>query len=301
MCGCKSSTSGSKCNTDPYHNTDTAGANSGNSNRRLDNKFNIFEGLFSNWFFIGISLIMCGGQVIIIFFGGAAFAIGAGGQSSTLWGTAIVLGFLSIPIGVVIRLIPDSLVEKLIPEVVKRRAQPKVPGVMISDDDERFHHFPAEFSDIRDELVWLKRFKGGRVNNLKFAMTNPKEVFKPRRSGSRRHSRQDSQANSNDLPQTPTRENSFGSSGGGGGLAGSATPDSRKRSRSMRSRSRSNSALGAATLMTGIVAGSIGAGGWSPIDRTGDWQQFPAAKPSTSRLSATSRANADEEREGGGA
>ncbi|ROW08442.1 hypothetical protein VMCG_03140 [Cytospora schulzeri] len=162
------------------------------NNRRLDNNFNIFEGLFSNWFFIGISLIMCGGQIIIIFFGGAAFNIGAGGQSASMWGTAIVLGFLSIPIGVVIRLIPDSLVEKLVPEAVKRRAQPKVPGVTISDDDERFQHFPAEFADIRDELVWLKRFKGGRVNNLKFAMSNPKEVFKPRRSGSRRHSRSNS-------------------------------------------------------------------------------------------------------------
>jgi P-type Ca2+ transporter type 2C len=34
-------------------------------------------------------------------------------------------------------------------------------------------------------------------------------------------------------------------------------------------RSRSNSALGAATVMSGIVAGSIAAG-WSPIDRRGE-------------------------------
>ncbi|ROW03294.1 hypothetical protein VSDG_01336 [Cytospora chrysosperma] len=272
------------------------------NNRRLDNNFNIFEGLLQNWFFIGISVIMCAGQYIIIRFGGAAFSIGAGGQSPSMWGTAIVLGFLSIPIGVVIRLIPDSLVEKLVPEAIKRRAQPKVPGLMVSDD-ERFQHFPAEFADIRDELVWLKRFKGGRVNNLKFAMSNPKEVFKPRRSGSRHNSRSNSV--SINLPQTPTREDSFGSSGNGGGAAaaaaGSTTPDSRKRSRSMRSRSRSNSALGAATLMTGIVAGSIGAAGWSPIDRAGDWQQFPAAKPSSSRLGASSPTRADDDTEGGGA
>lgn len=271
------------------------------SNRRLDNNFNIFEGLLQNWFFIGISVIMCAGQYIIIRFGGDAFSIGAGGQSPSMWGTAIVLGFLSIPIGVVIRLIPDSLVEKLVPEAIKRRAQPKVPGLMVSDD-ERFQHFPAEFADIRDELVWLKRFKGGRVNNLKFAMSNPKEVFKPRRSGSRHNSR--SNSISINLPQTPTREDSFGSSGNSGagaGAPGSTTPDSRKRSRSMRSRSRSNSALGAATLMTGIVAGSIGAAGWSPIDRSGDWQQFPAAKPSSSRLGASSPTRAaDEDTEDGG-
>lgn len=226
-----------------------------------------------------------------------------------MWATAIVLGFLSIPIGVVIRLIPDALVERLVPEFIKRRAQSKAPGLTISDE-ERFLNFPAEFADIRDELVWLKRFKGGRVNNLKFAMSNPKEVFKPRRSGSRRHSR----SNSIQPPQAPTRENSFGSSGGGGG-GGAATPDSRERSRSMRSmrtRSRSNSALGAATLMTGIVAGSIGAAGWSPIDRSGDWQQFPAPAPApaadpnakSSTTTTTTRAGAtraDEEEGGGGA
>nr|AMR06578.1 calcium ATPase 1 [Valsa mali var. pyri (nom. inval.)] len=271
------------------------------NNRRLDNNFNIFEGLFRNWFFIGISIIMCGGQTLIIFIGGAAFSIASPHQTASMWGTAIVLGFLSIPIGVVIRLIPDSLVEKLVPEAIKRRAQPKVPGVTISDE-ERFQHFPAEFAEIRDELVWLKRFKGGRVNNLKFAMSNPKEVFKPRKSGSRHTSRQNSRSNSIAPPQTPTRENSFSSSrvGGGAAAAGSTTPDSRKRSRSMRSRSRSNSALGAATLMTGIVAGSIGAAGWSPIDRSADWQQFPPPQPSSSRVGASST-KGDEDGEGASA
>lgn len=277
------------------------------SNRRLDNHFNIFEGLFSNWFFIGISIIMCGGQILIIFFGGKAFNIASEGQTASMWGTAIVLGFISIPIGIVVRLVPDSLLEKLVPEAIKRRAQSKVPGVTVSDDTERFQNFPAEFAEIRDELFWLKRFKGGRVNNLKFAMKHPKEVFLPKRSMSRQNSKQNSRSNSIKLPHTPTRENSFGSNGGGGGGSnvgsnvGSATPDSRKRSRSMRSRSRSNSVLGAATMMTGIVAGSIGAAGWSPIERAGgDWQQFPQTKPAPSPLGASSTKGDDKEEGGGG-
>lgn len=255
------------------------------SNRRLDNQFNIFEGLFKNWFFIGISIIMCAGQVLIIFVGGAAFNIADGGQSGIMWGTAILLGFLSIPIGVVIRLVPDSLLEKLVPESLKRRAQSKVPELAISDDDERFQHYPAAFADVRDELAFLKRLKGGRINNLKFAMKHPRETFIPKYK-SPSHSRQNSRSNSVRLPTTPTRENSFSSTGGGGAAAGSGTPDSRKRSRSMRSRS--NSVLGAATLMTGIVAGSIGAAGWSPIERPGDWQQFPPMKPTPSPLGASS-------------
>lgn len=233
---------------------------------------------------------MCAGQVLIVFVGGKAFNIASPKQTGIMWGTAILLGFLSIPIGVVIRLIPDSLLEKLIPESLKRRANNKgVPGFSISDEDERFNHYPAPFADVRDELAFLKRLKGGRINNLKFAMKHPRETFIPKYK-SPSHSR----SNSIKAPATPTREDSFGSTGGGA-VAGAATPDSRKRSRSMRSRS--NSVLGAATLMTGLVAGSVGAAGWSPIDRPGDWQQFPPTKPSPSPLGGASGSK-DKEEEG---
>jgi Ca2+-transporting ATPase len=244
------------------------------NNRRLDNKFNIFEGLFQNWFFIGISAIMCGGQVLIIMVGGRAFHIAPEKQTSAMWAYAIILGFISIPVGIIIRLIPDSLVARLVPGFIKRMAEPKVPGVTVSDDEERFEAYPAPFAEVRDELAFLKRVKGGRINNLKFAITNPRETFMPRRSpsGSREHSR----ANSINLkmPQTPTREDSFNSSS----HSPAPTPDTRKRSRSMRSRS--NSALGAPTVMAGIVAGSIAAG-WSPIERRDDFGQFPKRTPST--------------------
>ncbi|KAK3332077.1 hypothetical protein B0T19DRAFT_438947 [Cercophora scortea] len=243
------------------------------NNRRLDNKFNIFEGLLQNWFFIGISAIMCGGQVLIVMVGGPAFSIAADGQTPAMWAYAIVLGFLSIPVGVIIRLVPDVLIERLVPDYLKRRAHSKVPGLTISDDEERFSYYPAALTDVRDELSFLKRVKGGRINNLKFAMKHPRETFMPKKSPS--HSRENSKSNSiHRLPQTPTRQDSFGSHSV---VAG--TPDSRRRSRSMRSRS--NSALGAATVMTGIVAGSIAAG-WSPIDRRSDsdFGQFPRPSPS---------------------
>ncbi|KAL3962561.1 hypothetical protein ACCO45_004084 [Purpureocillium lilacinum] len=90
------------------------------NNRRLDNKFNIFEGLMSNWFFIGISIIMCGGQVLIIFVGGAAFQIASSAsRDAALWGIAIILGAISIPVGVVIRLIPDSALLALVPDFLE--------------------------------------------------------------------------------------------------------------------------------------------------------------------------------------
>jgi Ca2+-transporting ATPase len=251
------------------------------SNRRLDNNFNIFEGMHKNPYFIGISAIMCGGQVLIVMVGGDAFQIARDGQTPLMWGIAIVLGVLSIPVGVMIRLIPDDLVERLVPTSWKRRHDSKVPGLTVSDD-ERFDAFPEAFADVRDELAWLKRIKGGRLNNLKFAMQHPRETFLPRKSPaqSREHSRSNS---THRLPQTPTREDSYGS-------MAAPTPESRRRSRSMRSRS--NSALGAATVMTGIVAGSIAAG-WSPIDRRSepDFGQFPRPGPSESRSGSRPPAN----------
>lgn len=245
------------------------------SNRRLDNNFNIFEGLTKNYLFIGISIIMCGGQVLIIMVGGRAFNISPLKQTPAMWAYAIVLGFLSIPVGVIIRLIPDRLIEKLIPDYLKRRANSKVPGLTVSDDEERYAYL-SPLAEVRDQLTFLKRVKGGRVNNLKFAMRHPRETFMPKYK-SPSHSREHSRANSVSMriPQTPTRGDSFGSA------SNVPTPDSRKRSRS--NRSRSNSALGAVTVMTGIVAGSIAAG-WSPIDRRGepDFGQFPPKPSATS-------------------
>ncbi|KAG9247718.1 hypothetical protein BJ878DRAFT_553797, partial [Calycina marina] len=63
------------------------------NNRRLDNKFNISKGITRNWFFIGINLIMIGGQIMIIFVGGKAFHVRP--LNVAQWGYSVVLGALS--------------------------------------------------------------------------------------------------------------------------------------------------------------------------------------------------------------
>lgn len=198
---------------------------------------------------------------MIIFVGGKAFSVVH--LNGAQWAYSIVLGFLSIPIGVVIRLIPDELILRLIPAAIRNRSK-KGPEVTISDEEQHFN-FPKPLADVKEELSFLKRVKGGRLNNLKFAIQHPVETFLPRsRSGSR--------SRSNSIPpHTPTgdldREDSFSSP--------ARTPDSRKRSRS--GRSRSNSALGATTVMAGIIAGSVA--GWSPIDRRdGDGEGLPFSR-----------------------
>jgi len=57
-------------------------------------------------------MIMVGGQILIIFIGGRAFAITR--LDGNQWAVSIVLGALSIPVGVIIRLIPDELVPRRI-------------------------------------------------------------------------------------------------------------------------------------------------------------------------------------------
>jgi hypothetical protein len=81
-----------------------------NSNRRIDNKFNILEGIWRNYLFITITTIIIGGQVLIIYVGGKTFSVTrlTGGQ----WALSVVLGVLCIPFGFVMRLISDEFLGK---------------------------------------------------------------------------------------------------------------------------------------------------------------------------------------------
>lgn len=81
---------------------------------RISNEnLNFFQHLFRNWYFISIALIIAGIQVLIMFVGGAAFSIVR--QTPGQWATAILCGFISIPVGVLIRIIPNTWVMKIFP------------------------------------------------------------------------------------------------------------------------------------------------------------------------------------------
>ncbi|KAI1171977.1 calcium-translocating P-type ATPase [Nemania sp. FL0916] len=76
------------------------------NNRRLDNKFNIFEGVQRNKFFVGITVLMVGLQILIIFVGGAAFEIKP--INGAQWAICILSAVVCLPWGVLIRLFPDE-------------------------------------------------------------------------------------------------------------------------------------------------------------------------------------------------
>lgn len=208
------------------------------NNRRLDNRFNIFEGIHRNVFFIIIMCIMIGGQTMIVFVGGRAFSVTR--INGAQWAYSIVLGALSIPVGAIIRMVPDELIRRCIPGFLKRR---RTPELVISDE----FQWNQSLLEIREELAFIKKVRGGRLSNLKFKAQHPREIFSRSRS-------------SYSLPGTPNN----GGTNEAEGSPAPPTPDSRSR---RRGRSRSNSAFGPATVMAGIVAGSVA--GWSPIDRNG--------------------------------
>jgi Ca2+-transporting ATPase len=223
------------------------------NNRRLDNKFNILEGIQRNLFFVGIFLVMVGGQTLIIFVGGRAFQVTR--QNGGQWGVAIVLGAISIPIGILIRLIPDEFAAKLCPAFIKRYAnRPKKDDLIVTDEENPWQ-FNQGLMDIKEELAWLRKYKGGRLRSLKFAVSHPKELILGSRTPSR--SRLSSEG-----PGTPHMDDAASQMSHS---PAPPTPDSRRRRN--RSRSGSNVAF-AGAAMAGIVAGSIG--GWSPIERGRD-------------------------------
>jgi Ca2+-transporting ATPase len=81
------------------------------NSRRLDNKFNIFAGVTRNWYFMIITLVMVACQVMIMYVGGRAFQISR--ISGKDWGISIVIGLLSLPFAVLVRLFPDGLFERI--------------------------------------------------------------------------------------------------------------------------------------------------------------------------------------------
>ncbi|KAJ2390462.1 plasma membrane calcium [Coemansia sp. RSA 2603] len=83
--------------------------------RVLHNELNCFKGIQKNWFFMIIVLISVVGQVIIVQWGGVAFQTTALGGK--YWAFSIVAGFISLPVGLILRLIPDQLIWWLLPFV----------------------------------------------------------------------------------------------------------------------------------------------------------------------------------------
>lgn len=82
-------------------------------NRITAQNLNFFSHLFRNWYFVVIALLIGGCQILIMFVGGAAFSTTH--QPPAMWGTAIIAGMMSLPMGAIIRIVPNWWVVKVFP------------------------------------------------------------------------------------------------------------------------------------------------------------------------------------------
>jgi P-type Ca2+ transporter type 2C len=140
------------------------------NSRRLDNKLNIFQDIHKNYYFMGITLIgmvsleiflsllipgaEIGVQILIVFVGGAAFQVT--GITGRDWGISLALGFVSIPLGALLRMIPNGPVERLF---VKLRLLPPPELLPTSRDVE----WNSAIDMVRDNLNTFAHVRGGRV------------------------------------------------------------------------------------------------------------------------------------------
>jgi len=130
--------------------------------RRLDNKLNIFEGLTRNYYFIGITVIEIAIQILIVLVGGAAFQVTRiGGRE---WGISLALGVVSIPLGVLVRLMPNAPFERLFIRLHLLH-NPEVLPTTRPDGEWNF-----AINRVRDNLGMFSNVRGGRVRSSSFVI-----------------------------------------------------------------------------------------------------------------------------------
>jgi Ca2+ transporting ATPase len=76
--------------------------------RKINDEWNIFEGIFRNIVFLIIWVIIIGGQVLITTFGSLVFVVSPDGLSGAQWGLAFAVGATSFVINFLLKLWPDQ-------------------------------------------------------------------------------------------------------------------------------------------------------------------------------------------------
>lgn len=114
---------------------------------------------FPPFYVILIAFSEIGGQVLIVFVGGAAFQVTR--IPGREWGISLALGIVSIPLGALVRLMPDAPFEKLF---IKVRLLPNPEVLPTKRPDE----WNTAIDRIRDNLSTFANLRGGRVRGSSF-------------------------------------------------------------------------------------------------------------------------------------
>ncbi|KAG5642715.1 hypothetical protein DXG03_002291 [Asterophora parasitica] len=133
--------------------------------RRLDRKLNIFEGVLKNRYFLAITAIEIAVQVLIVFVGGDAFQVTrVGGRE---WGISLALGIVSIPLGALIRLLPNGPFDRLFKLLRLHTTRKEVLPTTAPDSD---MPWSGAMTRIHGNLQTFTKFRGGRLRSSSFVV-----------------------------------------------------------------------------------------------------------------------------------
>lgn len=132
------------------------------SNRRLDNKFNVFENLHKNLYFIAINIVIITGQVLIVTIGGNALSTTP--LSPKEWVISIALGAFCLPVAVLIRLIPDGAIRNILSQKATPRILPPVSSNHVT--------WLSTVDHIRTELSTISQPRSSRVRPMSMDFWN---------------------------------------------------------------------------------------------------------------------------------
>ncbi|KAH8897193.1 putative plasma membrane calcium-transporting ATPase [Thozetella sp. PMI_491] len=217
------------------------------NNRRLDNKLNIFENIGRNWYFININVIIMVGQVLIICFGGSALS--AVPLSPLEWAISLGLGFMTLPVGVLIRLVPDNFFWKIFATISGMNRYPeqdaassRAPSFTWNEAIENVRLELISFRESRSSRLRRLRLRLVRIDSVKSMLAAALSAL-PRAWLGAREADIEEGARPGDGERQPLLHH-------------------REDSPSSACRDPSSPPFAPAAVMAGIVAGSVG--GWAP-------------------------------------
>lgn len=76
--------------------------------RKINDEFNIFEGINRNGLYIAIMIIIAGLQFLLCQFGGIALKVHKNGLTGQQWAWCIVLSLFTFPVNFLLKFVPDS-------------------------------------------------------------------------------------------------------------------------------------------------------------------------------------------------
>ncbi|PLW48503.1 hypothetical protein PCASD_04243 [Puccinia coronata f. sp. avenae] len=155
--------------------------------RVLDRSFNVFHGIQRNYYFMVIFLIMLGGQILIVEVGGAAFQVTSIGWRD--WLISVIIGLISLPLGVLIKLVPTEPIGRLVygwgwlRDPSKLEVEVVDLGKEYQDEDRpepenESNKWNPAIDRVRDNLALFSQIRGGRMRSSSFVKRSRQFLLK---------------------------------------------------------------------------------------------------------------------------